>query len=386
MQNLTTNKTESSTDNINIYVIYDVNDESYFEELEKHLKILERETQIVIWHDKKIPIGANREEVKDSFIENAEIILLLMSSNFISNEDSYNQMKKIITIEGKTIVPILLSPCILPKLVKDKQALPRNNKFINQWENKENAYHTISIELESIINQPKESRTNSYNPTTLALTFELPENGIADIATILKTISEAMNYHNIHLKGIEMGSIKIHLELPKAIAHNLKEMITDGGLREFNIKQIELNPRFEYNTNIIHLNKVKMQGVNLFRILLKGASLEGANFEGANLERANLERANLERANFAGANLYKANFAGANLFLANFEGAIFEGAIFYKTNLQGVDFSDVKLSQVIFSQCKINFSQKEVFEKKGANTIDVIWVDDDSRIPRPTGI
>src|SRR6266566_1386799 len=58
--------------------------------LEKHLNVLKREYQIIAWYDQNIQAGEDRQNEMDMQIRSADIILLLISSSFLSSEHLYN--------------------------------------------------------------------------------------------------------------------------------------------------------------------------------------------------------------------------------------------------------------------------------------------------------
>ena len=90
-------------------------DESLRDELEKHLAILKRQGQIETWHDRRI--GAGEDFVQDisSHLEAAEIILLLVSPDFLASDYCYDiEMTRAVEKHecGEAVViPVILRPC-----------------------------------------------------------------------------------------------------------------------------------------------------------------------------------------------------------------------------------------------------------------------------------
>ena len=79
----------SSDDRINVFCSYSDEERSDLERLEKHLKSLERMGSVLVWHKHKITAGQEHRREIDNQIKAAHIILLLISSNFISSDDCY---------------------------------------------------------------------------------------------------------------------------------------------------------------------------------------------------------------------------------------------------------------------------------------------------------
>jgi hypothetical protein len=71
---------------IKVFYSYAHLDESAREQLEKQLSILQRTCLIRGWHDRKIVAGAAWKDAIDEELEKAEIILLLVSANFLASD------------------------------------------------------------------------------------------------------------------------------------------------------------------------------------------------------------------------------------------------------------------------------------------------------------
>jgi internalin A len=68
-----------------VFFSYSHRDEGLRDELETHLKLLQRQRIISLWHDRKISSGDEWEGEIDGRLERASIILLLVSSDFIGS-------------------------------------------------------------------------------------------------------------------------------------------------------------------------------------------------------------------------------------------------------------------------------------------------------------
>ncbi|MGA4527008.1 toll/interleukin-1 receptor domain-containing protein [Enterobacter ludwigii] len=64
-------------------------DEALRNELEKHLSPLKRARKITTWHDRRIVPGQEFERQIDQYFSEADIILLLISSDFIASDYCY---------------------------------------------------------------------------------------------------------------------------------------------------------------------------------------------------------------------------------------------------------------------------------------------------------
>ena len=143
---------------INIFIAYAREDAAMLKKLRKQLKVLERTKNIHIWYDGLINVGQYWEqEIKDA-LHNADIILLLISSDFLASDYCYeNEMTTALELHQQgnvRTVPIILREC----LWKDTpfatlQALPQDGVPVTSkvWETTDQPYVHIAKELKKII-------------------------------------------------------------------------------------------------------------------------------------------------------------------------------------------------------------------------------------------
>ena len=105
--------------NIEIFYSYSSKDEKYRIEIEKQLKILERQGLISGWHFRKIASGKEWEKEINQHINSARITLLLISANFLSSDYCFDkEMARAFERYDANeclIVPIILKPCLWEK-------------------------------------------------------------------------------------------------------------------------------------------------------------------------------------------------------------------------------------------------------------------------------
>lgn len=90
-------------------------DEGLRNELEKHLSGLQRLGLIQTWHDRRIIAGQDFAAEIDSHFEAADVILLLISPDFIASEYCYNiEMTRALERHQRgeaVVIPVILRPC-----------------------------------------------------------------------------------------------------------------------------------------------------------------------------------------------------------------------------------------------------------------------------------
>jgi internalin A len=69
---------------VEVFCSYAQEDELFRQQLEVHLKVLEQQGLILLWHDRQILPGLNVIETRNANLKRASIILLLVSAYFIA--------------------------------------------------------------------------------------------------------------------------------------------------------------------------------------------------------------------------------------------------------------------------------------------------------------
>src|SRR5689334_11452153 len=99
---------------VNIFCSYSHKDEKFREQLEIHLSLLKRQGVISEWYDRKISPGEEWKSQIDEHLEIANIILLLISPDFIASDYCYEvEMKRAIEKHDAgqiCVIPIILRP------------------------------------------------------------------------------------------------------------------------------------------------------------------------------------------------------------------------------------------------------------------------------------
>lgn len=139
-----------------IFISYSHKDEDYKDELKTHLKPLERMQRISIWDDRAIDAGDEWHPQIMNALEDAEIILMLISNYFIASDFCYDkELKRALERhEAKTarVIPIIIRTCKWEGLPFGKlQAVPRNGKAIIEWDNRDEAYTFIAEQIDRVV-------------------------------------------------------------------------------------------------------------------------------------------------------------------------------------------------------------------------------------------
>jgi hypothetical protein len=91
-------------------------DAPLLEQLESHLSVLQREGLIATWHKRQIVAGSVRQAELDRHLNTASLILLLVSSDFLSSDYCYGtEMQRALqrhAAKEAQVIPILLRSCV----------------------------------------------------------------------------------------------------------------------------------------------------------------------------------------------------------------------------------------------------------------------------------
>ncbi|MBA2393034.1 MAG: TIR domain-containing protein [Ktedonobacteraceae bacterium] len=139
-------------ENLEIFCCYAREDQPHLLKLRTHLKLLEREGILNIWHDMDIAPGAEWEEEINKHLNNAHIILLLISSDFMASDYCYGkEMKRAMERHERKeacVIPILLRPGIWQDAPFAKlQILPKNARPVTDWRSRDQAWSAIAQEI-----------------------------------------------------------------------------------------------------------------------------------------------------------------------------------------------------------------------------------------------
>jgi len=98
-----------------VFISYSHRDEELRNKLEKHLAALRHQGLIETWHDRRIVAGQDFENEISENLEKADIILLLVSSDFIASDYCYGvEMGRALERHDSGeahVIPVILRPC-----------------------------------------------------------------------------------------------------------------------------------------------------------------------------------------------------------------------------------------------------------------------------------
>ena len=122
----------------------------------KYLSPLQRLGQITIWDENNIGVSVEWEKELHQHLENADIILLLISPDFLASDFCYSLlMQRAIERhkQGSTVtLPLILRPTYLKNMpFSNLLMLPNNGRPLSKWPDQDEAFLDILQGIEKII-------------------------------------------------------------------------------------------------------------------------------------------------------------------------------------------------------------------------------------------
>lgn len=139
-----------------IFFSYSHADEGLRDQLEKQLSLLRRQGAIETWHDRRIGAGADFGHEIDIHLDEADIVLLLVSSDFLDSDYCYErEMKRALERhkQGTAIViPVILRACDWHDApFGTLLAVPTDGRPVTQWPDRDQAFLEVTKSIKAAI-------------------------------------------------------------------------------------------------------------------------------------------------------------------------------------------------------------------------------------------
>ncbi len=178
-----------------IFISYSHKDEQYREEFEKHLVMLKRNGHVQTWNDRKILPGQNWVKEISKELESADIIILLVSSDFLASDYCFDievqQAMRQHELGQSTVVPIILRPCDWHDAPFGIiQGLPKDAKPIKEYSDIDGAFLEVVKGLKKIILEKSEIKKD-----TKEITFELVNSDVTNFPCDVLVLKYAQHFY-----------------------------------------------------------------------------------------------------------------------------------------------------------------------------------------------
>lgn len=161
------------TEPLKLFFSYSHRDEPLRDELAKHLKILEREGLVSSWHDRKILAGDIWDDQITINQETADIILLLISADFIASRYCWDiEITRAMALHesgNACVIPVLLRSVDWTNAPFSKlQAVPQNAQPVTHFSNQDVAFEFITKQVRQVATKLIEKRKQQQKEAAIA--------------------------------------------------------------------------------------------------------------------------------------------------------------------------------------------------------------------------
>lgn len=218
-----------------LFFSYSHQDKGFLGSLESHLSLLRRQGILSTWSDQAIAAGADWEGEIDENLEAADIVLLLISSDFLGSDFCWS--KELRTAMGRhesglaRVVPVIVRPCDWQTAPFGKlQALPTGARPVALWSNEDEAWLSVAEGLRSLIHHlPKKKAKPVWRLRIDASLEDIDPQQLEKITELLKDISGDAQ---LQIEKVTRGSVDLHLRISSEGVRRLLTSIASGELAE----------------------------------------------------------------------------------------------------------------------------------------------------------
>jgi hypothetical protein len=142
---------------ISIFFCYAHEDEPFLNKLKAYLRPLQRQGLIDVWHDRDISAGTEWEREISQHLNEAKIILLLVSPDFMNSDYCYSiEMKRALERHDQKdalVIPVILRPIYWQGVLGNIQALPTDAKPVvdRYWHTLDEALYDVTEGIRKIV-------------------------------------------------------------------------------------------------------------------------------------------------------------------------------------------------------------------------------------------
>ena len=139
-----------------LFFSYSHRDEALRDQLETHLAMLKRQGFIETWHDRRITAGEPLDLAISASLESADIVLLLVSPDFLASDYCYEREMLRAVQRHKagacTVIPVILRPCDWHDATfGGLLAAPKDGKPITQWPDIDAAFLDVTTAIKGAV-------------------------------------------------------------------------------------------------------------------------------------------------------------------------------------------------------------------------------------------
>src|SRR5947209_3165804 len=172
---------------------------------ETHLLPLQQAMYLTVWSERHLSAGDRRREELDTHLEQADVIVLLLSAEFFASEECYELMKRVMHIQQKGLVrvlPLVLRPCAWQESPLSPLAyLPANGVPVTRWDDPEEAFQECVQGVLRLLGRP----TITSLPTRSSHAVTWQQNRGRMLQRLHRSYEDLMRQSLQGITGLELG-------------------------------------------------------------------------------------------------------------------------------------------------------------------------------------
>jgi hypothetical protein len=185
---------------IEVFLSYAREDGQLAQQFKKHLSILQLQG-LITWYDLDMtPPGVNWREDINRHLDTAQIILLLISPDFLASNYAYEEMQRALERNATgtaRVIPIILRPILWKSTPLDRlQALPRDGKAMTTWKNLDLAFLDVTRGIREAIEDV------AANPS-ISASKNAPHDLEASVRGKFEQLADNLLKSNSYIRGYE---------------------------------------------------------------------------------------------------------------------------------------------------------------------------------------
>src|SRR6266567_4359525 len=147
---------------VTILLCFSDKDRDMVDDLKAHLRPLEYNKRITLWDHSNITPGTDRKQEMDKHLDEAQIILLLISASFLAPEYWYSVVERAIERHERKearVIPVILRDVMWEITLLNKlQPLPDDGESIADWESRgmrDKGYKNVAAGIFKVVEEQK---------------------------------------------------------------------------------------------------------------------------------------------------------------------------------------------------------------------------------------
>jgi tetratricopeptide (TPR) repeat protein len=141
---------------LRVFCSYAPDDEPLLAELRKHLAPLQQAGHVEIWHDRLVPIGSDYRHEIDRRLDEADVVLLFISPDFIASNYCYGvEAARALARHDRgeaMMIPVMVRPVDVELLpISRLQPLPRDLRPVTAWPDRDLAWLEVERGIRQLV-------------------------------------------------------------------------------------------------------------------------------------------------------------------------------------------------------------------------------------------